>query len=53
MTIAAVVGQSMRVLETDIADIKLPEPVRHIDSRGFCSEVFRAVGWSNSQGSGQ
>jgi dTDP-4-dehydrorhamnose 3,5-epimerase len=31
----------MQVLETDIADIKLLKPVRHVDSRGFFSEVFR------------
>jgi dTDP-4-dehydrorhamnose 3,5-epimerase len=30
----------MRVLETDIADIKLLKPVRHVDSQGFFSEVF-------------
>jgi len=31
----------MRVLETGIADVKLIEPVRHADSRGFFSEVFK------------
>jgi dTDP-4-dehydrorhamnose 3,5-epimerase len=31
----------MQVLETDIADVKLLKPVRHVDSRGFFSEVFR------------
>jgi dTDP-4-dehydrorhamnose 3,5-epimerase len=30
----------MRVLETDIADIKLLKPVRHVDSQGFFSEIF-------------
>jgi len=39
-TIAGVVGQSMRVLETNIADIKLLKPVRHVDSQGAFSEVF-------------
>jgi len=32
----------MQVIETEIADIKLLTPVRHVDSRGFFSEVFRA-----------
>jgi dTDP-4-dehydrorhamnose 3,5-epimerase len=31
----------MQVAETEIADIKLIKPVRHIDSRGFFSEVFK------------
>ena len=31
----------MQVLDTDIAGIKLLKPVRHVDSRGFFSEVFR------------
>ena len=31
----------MKVLETIIPDIKLLEPVRHVDSRGFFSEVFK------------
>jgi dTDP-4-dehydrorhamnose 3,5-epimerase len=31
----------MRVLETNIADIKLLKPVRHVDSQGFFSEVFK------------
>ena len=31
----------MRILETDIADIKLLKPVRHVDTRGFFSEVFK------------
>ena len=31
----------MQVLEIDIADIKLLRPVRHVDSRGFFSEVFK------------
>jgi dTDP-4-dehydrorhamnose 3,5-epimerase len=31
----------MEVLETKIADIKLLKPVRHVDSRGFFSEVFK------------
>ena len=35
------VGCSMRILETDIADIKLLKPVRHVDTRGFFSEVFK------------
>jgi dTDP-4-dehydrorhamnose 3,5-epimerase len=30
----------MRVLETDIAGIKLLKPVRHADSQGYFSEVF-------------
>jgi dTDP-4-dehydrorhamnose 3,5-epimerase len=34
-------GYSMEVLETKIADIKLLKPVRHSDSRGFFSEVFK------------
>jgi dTDP-4-dehydrorhamnose 3,5-epimerase len=31
----------MEVLETAISDIKLFKPVRHVDSRGFFSEVFK------------
>ncbi len=31
----------MQVAETEIADIKLVKPVRHVDSRGFFSEVFK------------
>src|SRR6266851_3377703 len=31
----------MQVGETEIADIKLIKPVRHVDSRGFFSEVFK------------
>jgi dTDP-4-dehydrorhamnose 3,5-epimerase len=31
----------MQVLATAIADIKLIKPVRHVDSRGFFSEVFK------------
>jgi dTDP-4-dehydrorhamnose 3,5-epimerase len=31
----------MQVLETEIPEVKLIKPVRHIDSRGFFSEVFR------------
>jgi dTDP-4-dehydrorhamnose 3,5-epimerase len=31
----------MQVLETAIADVKLIKPVRHADSRGFFSEVFK------------
>jgi dTDP-4-dehydrorhamnose 3,5-epimerase len=31
----------MQVLTTAIADIKLIKPVRHTDSRGFFSEVFK------------
>src|SRR5271166_1923281 len=31
----------MQVTETEIADIKLLKPVRHTDSRGFFSEVFK------------
>jgi len=31
----------MEVLEAAIADIKLIKPVRHTDSRGFFSEVFK------------
>jgi dTDP-4-dehydrorhamnose 3,5-epimerase len=39
-TISGVVGCCIRVLETDIADIKLLKPVRHVDSQGYFSEVF-------------
>jgi dTDP-4-dehydrorhamnose 3,5-epimerase len=35
------VGYSMEVLETAIPNIKLFKPVRHVDSRGFFSEVFK------------
>ena len=31
----------MQVVETEIADVKLIKPVRHVDSRGFFSEVFK------------
>jgi dTDP-4-dehydrorhamnose 3,5-epimerase len=31
----------MQIVETEIADVKLLEPVRHVDPRGFFSEVFR------------
>jgi dTDP-4-dehydrorhamnose 3,5-epimerase len=31
----------MQVVETEIPGVKLIKPVRHIDSRGFFSEVFR------------
>ena len=31
----------MQVLETDIAYRRLPRLVRHVDSRGFFSEVFK------------
>jgi dTDP-4-dehydrorhamnose 3,5-epimerase len=31
----------MQVVETKIADIKIFKPVRHTDSRGFFSEVFK------------
>src|ERR1700738_2964390 len=31
----------MQVAETEIADVKLIKPVRHFDSRGFFSEVFK------------
>jgi dTDP-4-dehydrorhamnose 3,5-epimerase len=31
----------MQVIETEIADVKLLKPVRHVDSRGFFSEVFK------------
>jgi dTDP-4-dehydrorhamnose 3,5-epimerase len=31
----------LEVLETAIPDIKLLKPVRHVDSRGFFSEVFK------------
>jgi dTDP-4-dehydrorhamnose 3,5-epimerase len=31
----------MQVLETAIVDVKLIKPVRHVDSRGFFSEVFK------------
>ena len=34
-------GHRMQVFETDIADIKLLRPARHVDSRGFFSEVFK------------
>jgi|SRR5271156_2282185 len=33
----------MQVMGTDIADIKLLKPVRHVDSRGFFSEVFKEI----------
>src|SRR5262249_40145881 len=35
------VGYSMQVVETAIAGVKLLKPVRHVDSRGFFSEVFK------------
>lgn len=31
----------MQVVTTEIADVKLLKPVRHVDPRGFVSEVFR------------
>jgi dTDP-4-dehydrorhamnose 3,5-epimerase len=31
----------MQVVGTEISEVKLIKPVRHIDSRGFFSEVFR------------
>jgi dTDP-4-dehydrorhamnose 3,5-epimerase len=31
----------MQVVETEIPEVKLIKPVRHMDSRGFFSEVFR------------
>jgi dTDP-4-dehydrorhamnose 3,5-epimerase len=31
----------MQVVETEIPEVKLIKPARHIDSRGFFSEVFR------------
>lgn len=31
----------MQVVATEIADIKLLKPVRHVNSRGFFSEVFK------------
>jgi dTDP-4-dehydrorhamnose 3,5-epimerase len=31
----------MQILETAIAEVKLIKPVRHVDSRGFFSEVFK------------
>jgi dTDP-4-dehydrorhamnose 3,5-epimerase len=31
----------MQIVEAEISDIKLLKPVRHIDSRGFFSEVFK------------
>jgi len=31
----------MQILETAIVDVKLIKPVRHVDSRGFFSEVFK------------
>jgi dTDP-4-dehydrorhamnose 3,5-epimerase len=31
----------MQVVETEIPVVKLIQPVRHVDSRGFFSEVFR------------
>ena len=31
----------MQIVETEIADVKLIKPVRHTDSRGFFSEVFK------------
>ena len=38
------VAYGMEVLETDIVDVKLLKPVRHVDSRGFFSEVFKESG---------
>src|SRR5260370_28434725 len=32
----------MELAATEIADVKLLKPVRHLDARGFFSEVFRA-----------
>jgi dTDP-4-dehydrorhamnose 3,5-epimerase len=34
-------GPVVQVVATEIADVKLLKPVRHVDSRGFFSEVFR------------
>jgi len=31
----------MQIVETEIADVKLIKPVRHMDSRGLFSEVFK------------
>jgi dTDP-4-dehydrorhamnose 3,5-epimerase len=31
----------MQIAETEIADVKLLKPIRHVDSRGFFSEVFK------------
>jgi dTDP-4-dehydrorhamnose 3,5-epimerase len=31
----------MQIVETEIADVKLIKPVRHMDLRGFFSEVFK------------
>ena len=31
----------MQIVETEIADVKLIKPVRHVDARGFFSEVFK------------
>ena len=31
----------MQVVESEIADVKLIKPVRHVDTRGFFSEVFK------------
>jgi dTDP-4-dehydrorhamnose 3,5-epimerase len=32
---------ALQVIGTEIPEVKLIKPVRHIDSRGFFSEVFR------------
>jgi dTDP-4-dehydrorhamnose 3,5-epimerase len=32
---------AMQIVETEIADVKLIKPLRHVDSRGFLSEVFK------------
>jgi dTDP-4-dehydrorhamnose 3,5-epimerase len=34
----------MQIVETEIADVKLIKPVRHVDPRGFFSEVFKESG---------
>jgi len=31
----------MQIVETGIADVKLIKPIRHVDARGFLSEVFK------------
>ena len=31
----------MQIVETEIAEVKLIKPVRHVDARGFFSEVFK------------
>src|ERR1051326_6883276 len=34
-------NESVQIVSTDIADVKLITPLRHGDARGFFSEIFR------------